>query len=100
MFIDMLPRFPEKLPRLTITHFSQEIEVAFLSVNSPDVAVVSVKYWQTRTSNTQIFRFVASETEEGLVVCLDDKWFKNLPREIRKTISCAIESFRNDCMVV
>ncbi|MBI5798763.1 MAG: hypothetical protein HZB10_02430 [Candidatus Yonathbacteria bacterium] len=88
-----------RFPRLRFGYFSQEIEIAFFPVNSPYVALVSIKYRRAITSATKLFRFSNDEKIEGNITCPADKAFKGLPKEVRNAISKAIESFRNDCMV-
>ncbi len=97
----MLPELPARFPRLFLSQFSQEIEIAFAPVNGKLVAIVKMTHFGASVANIIVFPFIYNKNEGEFSVVVDSEHsFEKLPKEIRNAILQAIESFRNDDMVV
>lgn len=100
MFSDKFIVLGTRSPAIFLDHFDQEVEIRFCPANDPMVAAVTIDYANVSFDQIRILRFAHCRREKGIIFCLDEKDFRNLPKEVRNAITHAIESFRNDCMVI
>ncbi len=100
MFDPTLLVLSARLPRLHLNHFCFGVEIVFCPINSPLVAVAIITSLNKKFEKTLFVGFAQSKKIEGLVLCADPRNFSILPKEVRNAIAVAIESFRNDGMIL
>ncbi|MFA5997059.1 MAG: hypothetical protein WC791_01065 [Candidatus Paceibacterota bacterium] len=100
MFDPTLITLSARFPRLYLNHFCFGVEIVFCPINSPLVAVAIIRSLSKKFEKTLFVGFTQSKEIEGLMLCADPHNFFLLPKEMRNAIAVAIESFRNDGMII
>lgn len=103
MHYDSLQPLPVCYPKLCLSHFLQSVEVVFPPINSPTVAFVFVKdYVMKGFVRCLSLRFIQGDEGSGefFIYEENERAFSLLSKEMRVAIVRAIESFRNDGVVI